>query len=269
MKLPPYHWWRTVFFLIPTITIYTVVLGVLSLLTRPFDRQGHFAHRCAQWWGGAILRTTGVVVEREGAALPPVSASCIFVANHSSFYDIPVIFATLPHQLRLMAKAALGHVPFIGWHLRWTGHLLVDRRHPGASIFKRMQRLTTQGASLLVFPEGSRTRDGRVKKFKGGIFLLAIETGWPVVPLSIVGNRVVMPAERLMTCPARVRLVVHEPIATSGLSRDDARALADRVRGVVASPPELGLNDRDVPANAREGGGAVGTAQRGSPSDRH
>lgn len=241
MKLPPFHWWRTVLFLIPTIAIYTVVLGVVSLVTRPVDREGRFAHRCAQWWGRAILWTTGVVVERTGVAWPPVTANCVFIANHSSFYDIPVIFATLPHQLRLMAKATLGHVPFIGWHLRWAGHLLVDRKKPGASIFKRMQRLTTHGASLLVFPEGSRSRDGRVRTFKGGIFLLAIETGWPIVPLSILGTRDVMPAGRLMTCPARVQVVVHEPIPTAGLSRRDARALAERAQQIVGSPPGLGV----------------------------
>jgi 1-acyl-sn-glycerol-3-phosphate acyltransferase len=241
VRLPPFHWWRTVGFLIPTIAVYTVVLGVISLVTRPVDRAGHFAHRCAQWWGAAILRTTGVVVRRTGADLPPVASSCIFVANHSSFYDIPVIFATLPHQLRLMAKATLGYVPFIGWHLRWSGHLLVNRQNPGASIFKKMQRLTTLGASLLVFPEGSRTRDGQVRRFKGGIFLLAIETGWPIVPLTIVGTRAVMPAGRLMTCPGRVTLLVHEPIPTAGLSRRDARALAERVREVVAEPVGVGL----------------------------
>jgi len=240
VSLPPFHWWRTVFFLIPAITVYTVVLGVLSLITRPVDRDGRFAHRCAQWWAAAILWTTGVVVERRGASLPPVASSCVFVANHSSFYDIPVIFATLPHQLRLMAKATLGQVPFIGWHLRWAGHLLVDRKKPGAAIFKRMQRLTTHGASLLVFPEGSRTRDGSVKKFKGGIFLLAIETGWPIVPLSVVGTRGVMPAGRLRTCPGRVQLVVHDPVPTAGLSREEARALAERVRAIVASAPTLG-----------------------------
>ena len=80
-----------------------------------------------------------------------------------------------------------------------------------------------------------------MKKFKGGMFLLAIETGWPVVPLSIVGNRKVMPAGRLMTCPATVQLIVHDPIPTAGLTRDDARGLAERVRAVVASAPELGL----------------------------
>ena len=241
MKAPPFHWWRTVFFLIPAIAVATVALGLVSLVTRPFDRAGRFAHRCAQWWGTAILWTTGVVVDRVGAELPPVAASCIFVANHSSFYDIPVIFATLPHQLRLMAKATLRQVPFIGWHLRWSGHLLVNRKNPGAAIFKKMQRLTTQEASLLVFPEGSRSRNSRVGKFKGGIFLLAIETSWSVVPLSIVGTRDVMPRGRLMTCPGRVTLVVHEPIPTSELSRGDARALAERVRQVVASPAGLGL----------------------------
>ncbi len=241
MKAPPFHWWRTVFFLIPTIALYTIALGLISLVTRPFDRSGRFAHRCAQWWGAAILWTTGVVVKQAGVDVPPVTSSCIFVANHSSFYDIPVIFATLPHQLRLMAKKTLEHVPFIGWHLRWSGHLLVNRKNPGAAIFKRMQRLTTQGASLLVFPEGSRAWDGHVGKFKGGIFLLAIETSWPVVPLSIVGTRDVMPRGRLTTCPGQVTLIVHEPIPTAGLSRRDARALAERVRQVVASPEGIGL----------------------------
>jgi 1-acyl-sn-glycerol-3-phosphate acyltransferase len=235
VSLPPFHWWRTVFFLIPTIAVYTIVLGIVSLVTRPFDRDGHFAHRCARWWARAILATTGVHVELGGVAPPPVTESCIFVSNHASFYDIPTIFATLPQQLRLMAKEDLGRVPFIGWHLRLTGHLLVDRKNPGVSIFKKMQRLTTQGASLLVFAEGSRTRDGRVGKFKGGVFLLAIENGWPIVPLSVVNTRAVMPADRLMTCPANVKLIVHDRIPTQGLTREDARELAARVQAVVAS----------------------------------
>ena len=235
MTLPPFHWWRTVFFLIPIITLYTVVLGLLSLVSNLLGGGGRFAHRCAQWWGRVILATTGVRIVLEGVPLPPEDTSCIFVANHSSIYDTPIVLAGLPRQLRIMAKAALGYVPFIGWHLKWSGHLLVNRRNPGAGIFKRMQRMARSGASLIVFPEGSRTSDGRLKKFKGGIFLLAIENGLPVVPISIVGSRVVMPKGRLMTCPATVHVIVHEPIATAGLSRGDARALADRVRGIIAS----------------------------------
>jgi 1-acyl-sn-glycerol-3-phosphate acyltransferase len=234
VSVPPFHWWRTVFVLIPVIGLYTIVLGLISLATSLVSRNGHFAHRCAQWWARLILATSGVRFERRGAALPAADASCVYVANHASIYDIPILFTALPRQLRILAKAGLGRFPFIGWHLQRAGHLLVDRRNPGASIFKKMQRMTDQGASLIVFPEGSRSPDGRVLPFKGGVFLLAIESGLPIVPVSVAGSRGVMPKGRLMVCPGHARVVVHEAIPTTGLSRDDARALANRVREIIA-----------------------------------
>jgi 1-acyl-sn-glycerol-3-phosphate acyltransferase len=235
VTVPPFHWWRTVFVLIPFIGVYTIVLGVLSLASSLVSRRGAFAHRCAQWWAKLILVTSGVRVVRRGAALPPGQASCVFVANHASTYDIPILFAAIPRQLRIIAKAALGRFPFIGWHLQRSGHLLVDRRHPGASVLKKMARMTHQGASLIVFPEGSRSPDGRLLAFKGGVFLLAIESGLPVVPVSVAGSRVVMPKGRLMVCPAVVDVTVHDAIPTAGLTRGDARELADRVRAIIAA----------------------------------
>lgn len=233
--MPPVHWWRTVFFLIPVIGTATIGLGILSLLSTLVDRQGRFAHRCARWWARAILVTSGVRIERRGAALPPAGQSCVFVANHTSFYDIPILFTAVPRQLRIMAKASLGRVPFIGWHLHWAGHLLVDRARPGIVTFRKMQKMTRQGASLIVFPEGARSPDGEVKHFKSGTFLLAVENGLPVVPISVSGSGVVMPRGRLMVCPATVRVTVHEAIPTTGLTREDVRGLASRVRDVVAS----------------------------------
>ena len=229
------HWWRTIFVLIPAIAVYTIVFGTASIAGGLFDRSGRFSHRCAQQWARWILATSLVRVERRGVPLPPVDDTCVFVANHSSIYDIPILFTALPRQLRLMAKAALGYVPFIGWHLLRSGHVLVNRKRPGAGIFKRMQRMARSGASLVVFPEASRTPDGAVKKFKGGVFLLAIENGLPVVPISVSGSRTVMPKGRLSVRPATVVVTVHEPIPTRGLARDDARALAERVRDIVAT----------------------------------
>ncbi len=233
-RLPPFHWWRTVFFLIPAIGLYTIVLGTMSLLGGLFDSRGHWAHRCAQWWARAILWTSGVTIVRHGV-LPPPGQSVVFIANHSSIYDTPIIFTALPRQLRLMAKAALKYVPFIGWHLARSGHVLVNRKHPGAGIFKRMQRMASHGASLFVFPEGSRTPDGQLQRFKGGMFLLAIENKLPVVPLTIRGSRSVMPKGRLRVNPAEVHVTVHPAIDTRTLGRDDARQLAERVRAIVAS----------------------------------
>ena len=233
MKIPPFHWWRTVFFLIPAIAVYTIVLGTISLLSTLMDRRGYTAHRCARAWAWLILRTTGVRVTVRGA-VPATGTSYVFASNHQSIYDIPVIFDTLPNQLRIIAKASLGNFPFLGWHLRLAGHLLVDRDNPGAAIFKKMQRMIGQGASLIIFPEGTRSRDGRVARFKGGVFLLAIESQLPVVPISVAGTRHVMLKGRLMTCPGDVTITVHEPISTIGMTREDARALAARVQAVVS-----------------------------------
>ena len=142
----------------------------------------------------------------------------------------------MPDNWRIIAKASLGKFPFLGWHLSRTGHLLVDRKKPDPlGILKRWKRLVTQGLSLIVFPEGTRSQDGTVGRFKGGGFLLAIQAGLPIVPLSVSGSRHVMLKNRLMTCPGHVRLVVHDPIQTSGLEETaaGARDLALRVRDIV------------------------------------
>lgn len=233
--MPPFHWWRTVFFLIPAVSAYTIVLGTASIASSLVDRRGRFAHGCARSWAKAILVTTGVTVRVVGADRVRDVPSCIFAANHQSIYDIPIIFASLPRQLRIVAKASLGRFPFLGWHLRRSGHMLVDRERPGAAVLKRMSRLVRHGDSLIVFPEGSRSVDGQVGRFKGGMFLLAIDAQLPVVPVTIHDSRHVMKKGRLTVYPGDVTLTLHEPMATAGLKREDARALAERVRAVVAA----------------------------------
>ncbi len=186
--LPPFHWWRTVFVLIPLIGLYTIVLGTISILSTLFDASGDFGHRCARAWSWLILKTTGVQVRVEGAAGLDPARSYVLASNHQSIYDIPILFASLPIQLRIVAKESLGSFPFLGWHLRRTGHLLVDRRNPGADIIEKMKRLVREAHSLIVFPEGTRSPDGRVGRFKKGSFLVAIDAGLPIVPVSVVGQ---------------------------------------------------------------------------------
>jgi len=174
--VPKYHWFRTVFLLIPAIAVYTGFFGTLSIASSFFDKTGYFAHWCARTWSRWILRTTGVHVEISGLEQLDPKGTYVFVANHQSIYDIPILFWSLPHQLRIIAKESLGRFPVIGWHLRRTGHMLVDRSRPDRSkIFGWASRLTSHGLSLIVFPEGTRSRDGYVAKFKGGSFYLTGE----------------------------------------------------------------------------------------------
>ena len=228
------YWWRTVFFLLPAIGVYTIVLGTLSLASAFVERSGHFAHWCARTWSRLILLTTGVRVTVEGLERLTPNRTYVFVANHQSLFDIPILFWSLPYQLRIMAKASLGSLPFIGWHLHRTGHLLVDRKRPDrAKIFGWASRLTSRGLCLIVFPEGTRSVDGRVGKFKTGSFLLALEAGLPIAPLSIVGSRHVMLRGQVTAYPRNVTLVVHDPIETPRHTGGDARELAETARGLA------------------------------------
>jgi 1-acyl-sn-glycerol-3-phosphate acyltransferase len=237
-----FHLLRTVLFLIPAIAIYTVVLGALSVGSSFFDRRGYFAHGCARAWSWLILATTGVEVCVEGLDRVERGRTYVFVSNHQSIYDIPVLFWSLPFQLRIIAKDSLGRFPVLGPHLKRTGHMLVDRRRPNrVGIFEWATALTSKGLSLIIFPEGTRSRDGRLGKFKGGSLMLAMQAGLPVVPLSVVGSRHVMRKGELTTRPGRVLLVVHDPIetaATPAPATAEVRALAERVKAIIQPPVE-------------------------------
>lgn len=237
-----FHLLRTVCFLIPAIGVYTVVLGALSVGSSVFDRRGYFGHWCARAWSWLILATTGVAVEVHGLERLEPGRTYVFVSNHQSIYDIPVIFWWIPFQLRIIAKESLGRFPVLGPHLKRTGHMLVDRSRPDRNgIFGWAGALTSKGLSLIVFPEGTRSADGRVGVFKGGSFYLAMQAGLPIVPLSIVGSRHVMRKGQLTTRPGRVTLIVHAPIATTASpdpSTTEVRDLARRVREIVRPAPD-------------------------------
>jgi 1-acyl-sn-glycerol-3-phosphate acyltransferase len=255
------HWFRTVFYLIPAIALYTIAFGAMSIASSFFEKRGYFAHWCARTWSRWILGTTGVRVDVSGLEQLDPRGTYVFVANHQSIYDIPILFWSLPHQLRIIAKESLGNVPVIGWHLQRTGHMLVDRSKPDrARIFGWAARLTKNGLSLILFPEGTRSIDGRVGKFKAGTFFLALDANLRVVPLSIVGSRHVMLKGRLTAYPGRVKLLVHPPIDTTGMSSKDARQFAERVRQIIA--PEAESDVEVMPPNA-SGAGLVGPAWRG------
>ena len=153
--MPPFHWWRTVFFLIPAIAVYTTVLGTISLASSFFDRSGRFAHKCARAWSWLILKTTGVTVERHAA-----SSACRAARATSSPPTTRASTTSRCCSGRSTSSCASwprrrsASFPFLGWHLARTGHVLVDRKNPGADLFRQVRTLMQAGYSLFVFPEG-------------------------------------------------------------------------------------------------------------------
>jgi len=172
------------------------------------------------------------VIGLEGADF---SQPCFFAANHQSWVDIPALFAALPVPVLFVAKRELGRVPFLGWFMKAMGMVLIDRadrREAVRSVEAAAERLG-QGWSLLSFPEGTRTLDGRVQRFKTATFAAAIAAGAPVVPIALEGAGRVLPRDGFRVRPGLVRVAVGAPIPTAGLQRDDRADLARRAQQEV------------------------------------
>lgn len=216
----------------------------------PFSpRSGRAPHLVARAWSLAMLRISGVHLEVEGADRLAPNEPRVFVANHTSYLDIPAALCAFPGQLRVVARHTLVWMPFLGWYLKLCGHLLIDRADPrqGLDMFaKASARMRADGLSVLVFPEGTRSADGRLATLKGGAFHLAASLGVPIQPLAISGTHAVMP--RSVWGPTRGGLVtvrVGMPIPTAGRTGGPARkSLAADVRTALLA---LGVPEGATP----------------------
>jgi len=218
---------------LPVIALATLVLGGPALLCGLLDRSGRAAHAVARLWARLILRACGIRVRLEGSSFP---SPAVYAANHASALDIPLLFGHLPVSFRIIHKRSLSLVPFIGWFLFLGGHVAIDRRNAfrARRSLERAARRVGQGTSVAVFPEGTRSPDGRVGHFKRGSFSLAMSAGVPVVPVSLVGVKRVVPRGVLTVRPGLVRMIVHPAVATAGRLPDDAVRLAEETRVTVA-----------------------------------
>jgi 1-acyl-sn-glycerol-3-phosphate acyltransferase len=189
-------------------------------------------------WGRGILWVAGVRVEVQGEENVPAGAA-VYAANHASALDIPLLFAHLPVDFRIIHKRSLYAVPVIGLYLRVGGHVPVERGRAfqsRRSLEQAAERIRG-GTSVVVFPEGTRSRTVGVAPFKRGSFLIAVEAGVPVVPVSLVGVRAILPGGPVVR-PGRVKIVVHPPLPTTGTGPEKASELAERVRRIVAAACE-------------------------------
>jgi 1-acyl-sn-glycerol-3-phosphate acyltransferase len=216
------------------IAFETAALGLPCIVVGLLDRSGRLAHAIVRLWGRLVLRALGVEVDLETVELPLGAA--VYAANHGSALDIPILFGYLPVEFRIIHKRSLYLVPVLGWYLYLGGHIGIDR----GKAFRARRSLAAAarriagGTSVAVFPEGTRSPDPRIRVFKRGSFLLAINAGVPVVPVCLVGVKAVAPAGLLTLRPGRVALRLRPAIATTGRDPQQAEALAEEVRRRVA-----------------------------------
>ena len=191
--------------------------------------------RWVPWWMNTILKIGGVRVEVEGLENLP-DGPAVFVCNHQSMIDIPVLLTALGRPRELIAKAVLGKVPLLRGWMRLFDCIFVQRDDPKAArrSYEDGVRLVKNGRDLIIFPEGTRSKDGELLEFKAGSFRIASGNGVPLVPLLIDGSRYTLAANGGWLCPGRVTLRVFAPIPTETLSREELKALPAQLHGQLA-----------------------------------
>jgi 1-acyl-sn-glycerol-3-phosphate acyltransferase len=231
----------------PLIFLYTGLMGSISVASSIVDSRGRIQHACARIWSRMILWTSRVRLRVTGLENVRPGVPYVLCVNHQSHMDIPIILAALPFQFRFAAKKQLFRYPFLGWHLRRSGHVPIDRENPHAAVKSLREAADTvrAGTPVVIFPEGGTSKDGAIKPFKGGGFMLATKSEADAIPITIRGSRGVLVPGTYYVRGGSVDVAVGRPIASQGLSTTE---LANRVRGEIVAT--FKQNEKTVDRNS-------------------
>ena len=188
-------------------------------------------------WSRGILKVTGVTLTVEGRENIPQGGPCVFVGNHRSYYDIPLLLASLDKPHGILAKEELEKIPLLNRWMKLLGCVFVQRDDVRASVraLNDATAIVQGGKSFVIFPEGTRYKgeEGGAGEFKNGAFRIAVKTGAPVVPVAITGARALFESNGNLCRPGTVRIRILPPIQTAGMSKAEQKQLPDAVRQTI------------------------------------
>jgi len=213
----------------------TIIFGTPAAILSFFPNSEHKAHRIGRLWGRSILWVSRVCVTVRGMAHIDTTKPYIFMCNHQSNFDIPVLVGHLRTQFRWVAKAEIFRIPIFGQGMKAAGYIGIDRSDRDSAIQSINQAADRirHGTSVMIFPEGTRSRDGQLRPFKKGGFILAVDAGVPIVPVVIHGTFRIMPKTGLSVRPGPVLIDILKPVHTSGYNRDNKDELLERVHRLM------------------------------------
>ncbi len=229
---------------VPTFFLFTIGLAGVLLVVTFVRRDSPLVERIVRLWSRLFLTTGPVTLEVNGREHIDPSRQYVFVANHLSNFDIPVMFLTIPVPIRYLAKKEIYKIPVVAQAMNAIGIIKTDRQAGLAShtlINEGVAKAKARGHSLIIFPEGTRSRDGKLGSFKKGAFRIAIANGLPVVPISVQGTWEVWMPDAKVFYPGHATVIVHEAIETRDLDLTQIDALRDRCHATIAAdlPAEL------------------------------
>ena len=221
-------------FYLVAVIINTFLLGSLIIILSPLDPSGNFVHYIGKFWSRLNIYLGFCRVKVRGKEHLDPEKAYIVMSNHQSFFDVCALIGYLPLQLRWVVKAEIRKMPVFGYALQRMGHIYVDRVRGDSirrSIEKAAQKIK-ENTSVVFFPEGTRSEDGKLLKFRKGGFILAQKSGYPILPITINGSRFVLPKNTLDLMPGKIEIRIHRPREfPSALALDEPlRAVEQAIR---------------------------------------
>ncbi len=193
-------------------------------------------HGVARLWAKVIVRVSGVKVKIEGLEHVRGEGPYLFMSNHQGAYDIFALEGHLPFHFKWLAKRELFSIPVLGWAMAAAGYISIDREGTRKTVeaMNEAARKIREGMSVVIFPEGSRSPDGSIQPFKKGGFTLAIKSKVPIIPVSIIGSREIMPKGKLTAGSGEIRIRIGHSIETQNYSLKDRKVLMEKVRQTIS-----------------------------------
>lgn len=219
------------------VALASAYYSIRTLITMAIGRNTDKFHRFTYRWAKVVLAVCGVRYSVYGKEKLKAAESYIYASNHSSMFDIPILIASLNDKIRIIYKKELEKVPFFGWGLASSPYIAIERSDPRKSMKSMEEAIEAikTGSSVIIYPEGTRSKDGRLQQFKRGAFMLASRSGKPIVPITLLGTKARIPMGTKIIRSGRVEVIIHEPIETIPQNKKEETLLMDRVRTTIAS----------------------------------
>jgi len=230
---------RTLFIIFWTV-ILTGFFAVIIILTSFVSTGGEASHKVARIWAKCILAASNIKVTVKGLSNLNPTGFYIYMPNHVSNFDIPVLQAYLPVQFRWLAKAELFKIPIFGYAMKRAGHISIDRfdRKSAIQSLNKASEIIRNGTSVIIFPEGTRSQNQNIQSFKKGGFVLAVDSGVPIIPVIIHGTWSIMQKKQILVKPGNVVLEIKKPIKTSDYTRKTKDDLMEKVKNIMVESYE-------------------------------
>jgi len=222
---------RTIW-LILNLIVWTIIFGGGGLILSIFEWRGKILGQCAKMWSKLILWAAGIKYSVYGYENIDIKQNYLFAGNHESAFDIPLSFAGIKHHLVSISKIELKWIPIFGWAMQAARHIFVDRKnHKKAlkSLEAAAESIKNNPRSILLFPEGTRSKDGKIHQFKKGGLLLGIKAQIPIVPMALLGTGAVALKGEWKLKSQQIELHIGKPIETKGMVYEDRNELTKKV----------------------------------------